>query len=118
MQAINAAEIRRQRIDILDVRQRTGRVGRPRDYQTIQLPLIGRRGHLVTDPRAEQQVCSRSNGKGLGRAHNVGRRVPAPVHINVAALNAVRTGQRQKQLLRKRLFEGDAFSLSTRAERS
>jgi hypothetical protein len=29
------------------------------------------------------------------------------------ALNAVRTGQRQKQLLRKRLFEGDAFSLLT-----
>jgi hypothetical protein len=29
------------------------------------------------------------------------------------ALNAVRTGQRQKQLLIKRLFEGDAFSLLT-----
>jgi hypothetical protein len=26
---------------------------------------------------------------------------------------AVRTGQRQKRLLRKRLFEGDAFSLLT-----
>jgi hypothetical protein len=28
-------------------------------------------------------------------------------------VDAVRTGQRQKQLLRKRLFEGDAFSLLT-----
>jgi len=112
MQAINAAEIRRRRMDIIDIpdiRQRTGRVGRPRDYQTIQLPLLGRRGHVVTDPRAEQQVCSRSDGKGLGRAHNVGRRAHAPVHINVAALHAVRTGQRQKQLLIKRLFAGDAL---------
>jgi len=29
------------------------------------------------------------------------------------ALNAVRTGQRQKQLLIKRLFKGNAFSLLT-----
>jgi hypothetical protein len=29
------------------------------------------------------------------------------------ALNAVRTGLKEKQLLRKRLFDGDAFSLLT-----
>ena len=39
----------------------------------------------------------------------LGRRAHVPVHINVAALHAVRTRQRQKQLLIKRLFAGDAF---------
>jgi hypothetical protein len=34
------------------------------------------------------------------------------------ALDAARASQKEKQLLIKRLFDGDAFSLLTRAERS
>jgi hypothetical protein len=38
------------------------------------------------------------------------RGLEQPAVIARTIVDAVRTGQRQKQLLRKRLFEGDAFS--------